>query len=287
MGTHNGTVFGTILKHKGDQTWSDLTTWTAYDTWIRHTDNTNNTAGTANLIATGALGTPLRYQTSIIDLGASKYVYPSIQIGAFGTARITVEYGDASDLSDATTIGTYTTNNDVNGVVATYSILSTVEPGYCDAGTTTVDSTTYNLDYEGFKARYVRVTVFVERFITASTRSETAIRSLLIEFNDDMQTEVLYDIDTSTLTGSAEARVLVPRVVSTITSMQLTAHSEANKKLLPQIVSKANKTIRTLDVNKFQTTAVDATVDVAITGLPEVEESPNGSLDRKQTGVTN
>ena len=283
MGTHNGTVFGTILKHKGDQSWSDLTTWTAYDTWIRHTDNTNNTAGVANSVATGALGTPLRYQTSIIDLGASKYVYPSIQVGPFGTARITVEYGDASDLSDATTIGTYTTNNDVNGVVATYSILSTVEPGYCDAGTTTIDSTTYNLGYEGFKARYVRVTVFVERFITFSTRSETAIRSLLIEFNDDMQIECLYDIDTSTLGGTVEARPLVTRSLDTIVMMQLTAHSEANKKLLPQIVSKPNKTIRVLDVNKFQTTAVDATVDVKMTGLPDVEESANGSVNKVET----
>ena len=113
------------------------------------------------------------------------------------------------------------------------------------------------------------------------------ISSLLIEFNDDMQTEVLYDVDTTPLSGTVEAKVLVPRVVSTVTSMQLTAHSEANKKLLPQIVSKANKTIRVLDVNKFQTTAVNATVDVAITGLPEVEESPTGSLNRKQTGVTN
>tara|TARA_R100000231_G_scaffold28505_1_gene25313 strand:+ start:18281 stop:19144 length:864 start_codon:yes stop_codon:yes gene_type:complete len=287
MGTHNGTVFGTILKHKGDQAWSDLSTWTAYDTWIRHEDNTNNTAGVANLTATGAKGTPLRYQTSIIDLGESKYVYPAIQIGAFGTARITVEYGDASDLSDKTTIGTYTTNNDVNGVVATYSILNHTEPGYSDAGTTTISSTTYNLDYEGFKARYVRITVFVERFLTATQRDATAIRSLLIEFNDDQQTEVLYDVDTSTLSGTVEARVLVPRIVSSITSMQLTAHSEANKKLVPHIVSKANKTIRLLDANTFSTAGVDGTVDVAITGTPEVEESPNGSLDRKQTGVGN
>ena len=280
MGTHNGTVFGTILKHKGDQQWSDLTTWTAYDTWAKYTDTTIETE-------TGAKGTPLRYQTSIIDLGASKYVYPAIEIGAYGTARITVEYGDASDLSDATTIGTYTVDNSATGTVATYSVLNHTEPGYCDAGTTTIASTTYNLDYEGFKARYVRITVFVERFRSPTLRDMTAIRSLLIEFNDDMQTEVLYDVDTSTLTGTVEARVLVPRVVSAVTSMQLTAHSEANKKLLPQIVSKANKTIRTLDVNKFQTTAVDATVDVAITGIPEVEESPNGSLNRKQTGVGN
>ena len=69
MGTHNGTVFGTTLKHKGDNAWSDLTSWTAYTNWTTYTDTTIETA-------TGAKGTPLRYQTSIIDLGASKYVYP-------------------------------------------------------------------------------------------------------------------------------------------------------------------------------------------------------------------
>lgn len=280
MGTHNGTVFQYILKHKGDQTWGDLTTWSAYDRWITYTD-------TSLQSSTGALGSPLRYQTSIIDMGASKYVYPSIQVGAYGTARVTIEYGDASDLSDATTIGTYTTDNDNTGTIATYSVLNHTQAGYCDGGTTTISSTDYTLDYTGFKARYARVTVFVERFRSATLRDMTAIRSLLIEFNEDMQAETLYDVDTSTLSGTVEAREITPRVVSAITSMQLTAHSEANKKLVPQIVSKANKTIRVLDANKFQTTAVDATVDIAITGLPQVEESPRGEIDRKQTGVGN
>ena len=280
MGTHNGTVFGTLLKHSGDQTWSDLTTWTAYDRWIKYTDNTLETA-------TGALGSPLRYQTSIIDIGASKYVYPSIEVGAYGTAKVTIEYGEASDLNDATTIGTYTTNNDVNGVVATYSVLNHTEAGYCDSGTTTISATPYTLDYSGFKARYIRVTVFVERFKSATTRDMTAIRSLLINFNEDMQTETLYDVDTTTLSGTVEAKVITPRVVSAITTMQLTAHSETDKKLVPQIVSKDNKTIRIVDANLFQTEAVDGVVDIAITGLPAVEESPNGSLDRKQTGVGN
>lgn len=280
MGTHNGTVFGTLLKHSGDQTWSDLTTWTAYDRWIKYTDTTLQTT-------TGALGSPLRYQTSIIDLGSSKYVYPSIEVGAYGTAKVTLEYGEASDLSDATVIGTYTIDNTNTGTIATYSVLNHTEAGYCDSGTTTISATPYTLDYSGFKARYIRVTVFVERFRSATTRDMTAIRSLLINFNEDMQTETLYDVDTSTLSGTVEAREIAPRVVSAITTMQLTAHSETDKKLVPQIVSKANKTIRIVDANLFQTEAVDGVLDIAITGLPEVEESPNGSLDRKQTGVGN
>ena len=286
MGTHNGTVLEPYLKHKGDNAWSDLTSWTAYSIWTQYTDTTIEST-------TGFKGTPLRYQTSIIDLGSSKYVYPKIMIGVFGTGRITIEYGDAADLSDATTIGTYTTNNSATGTIATYSMLNHTQAGYCDAGTTTISSTTYTLDYTGFKARYVRVTAFVESIINIriqgsniayNGRGNPVIKSLLIEFHDDMQTEILYDVDTSGLTGSAEARVLVPRSLSTITSLQLTAHSEANKKLVPQIVSKANKTIRVLDANTFNTAAVDATVDVAMTGLPEVEELGNGSIDKIKKG---
>lgn len=287
MGTHNGTVFGTTLKHKGDNAWSDLTSWTAYTNWTTYTDNTNNTAGVANSVATGALGTPLRYQTSIIDLGASKYVYPHIDIGIHGSAKITIEHGDASDLSDKTTIGTYTTNNDVNGVVATYSVLDYTEADYNDGGTTTISSTAHTLDYTGFKARYVRITIFVEKFKSASSRGMPVIKAMLINFKNDLDTEVLYDIDTSTLTGDADARVLVPNNVSTIVSMNLTAHAEANKELVPQIVSKANKTVKVVDANLFQTTGVDGTIDVMLTGLPPVQATPNGGLDKQRTGELN
>ena len=280
MGTHNGTVFGTTLKHKGDNAWSDLTSWTAYTNWTTYTDTTKETA-------TGAKGTPLRYQTSIIDLGASKYVYPHIDIGIHGSAKITIEHGDASNLSDKTTIGTYTIDNSATGTVATYSVLDYTDADYSDGGTGTVSSTGYRLDYTGFKARYVRITIFVEKFKSASIRGMPVIKSMLINFKNDLDTEVLYDIDTSTLTGDADARVLVPNNVSTIVSMNLTAHAEANKELVPQIVSKANKTVKVVDANLFQTTGVDGTIDVMLTGLPSVQPTPNGGLDKQRTGELN
>jgi len=282
MGTHNGFVRGLELEHKGDKTWADYTNWSTWYSWTEHSATTVE-------VKTGAKGRALRYQTSILDLGSSRYVYPEITCQCFGTPRIVVEYGDASDLSDATTQGAYTSNNDEDGssTYQTYNIIDLTTPGYTDD------------DYTGFKARYVRITVYVERFIwfrpivgvgfVSTTLNDNftfgrffpRIFNLNIAFKNDMQTEDQFDIATSGLSGSVEARVLVPTDIETITGIQLTAHSEANKKLVPQIVSKANKTIRVVDANTFSTAAVDATVDVSMTGLPEVQVFENGNIGRR------
>ena len=266
MGTHNGYVVGPQLFHTGDIAWSDLTSgWSAFTNWTTYTSTTIETK-------TGAKGSPLRYQTSIIDLGSNQYVYPNIRIGCTGTARCVIEYhASSSDLSSKSTIGAYTSDNTSSGTYdEVYEVLDYKTPGYTDD------------DYTGFQARYVRVTVYVENFASSTTRGTPSIDSLVIEFKNDMDREDHFDIATSGLTGSAEARVLVPRNLSTLTGIQVTAHSEANKKLVPHIVSKANKTIRVLDANTFDTAAVDATVDVTITGLPNVEVFEDGTIGRTE-----
>jgi len=280
MGIHNGFVTGLNLNHRGDQSWSDHTDWSTWDTWTEYTDTTVE-------IKTGAVGRSLRYQTDILDLGSSRYVYPEITVGCVGTPRIVIEYGDASDLSDATTQGSYTSNNDEDGssVYQTYTILDLLTPGYTDD------------DYTGFKARYVRITVYVERFIWDFPRLPLpflspnvingiytgifgrffpSIFNLNIAFKNDMQTEEQFDVAVS-----GETHTLTTTDIETITGIQMTAHSEANKKLVPQIVSKANKQIRVIDANTFSTAAVDATVDIAMTGLPEVQVYENGNIGRR------
>lgn len=277
MGVHNGYVAGFNLNHKGDKTWADHTDWSTWYSW------TEQTATTVQ-VKTGAKGSALRYQTSIIDLGSSRYVYPEITVDCLGTPRIVIEYGDASDLSDATTQGAYTSNNEENGssVYQTYTILDHTTPGYADD------------DYTGFKARYVRITVYVEKFIWflpilkvpyVSSEFNTnfsfgrffpSIFNLNIAFKNDMQTEEQFDV---AVTG--ETHTLTTTDIETIVGLQMTAHSEANKKLVPQIVSKANKQIRVIDANTFSTAAVDATVDIAMTGLPEVQVYENGNIGRR------
>ena len=277
MGVHNGYVAGFNLNHKGDKTWADHTNWSTWYSW------TEQTATTVE-VKTGAKGSALRYQTSIIDLGSSRYVYPEITVDCLGTPRIVIEYGDASDLSDATTQGAYTSNNEENGssVYQTYTILDHTAPGYADD------------DYTGFKAQYVRITVYVEKFIfkvpTIPVRGIPmsfgvnfpfgrffpSIFNLNIAFKNDMQTEEQFDV---AVTG--ETHTLTTTDIETIVGIQMTAHSEADKKLVPQIVSKANKQIRVVDANTFSTAAVDATVDIAMTGLPEVQVYENGNIGRR------
>lgn len=277
MGVHNGYVAGFNLNHKGDKTWADHTDWSTWSSWTEQTSTTVE-------VKTGAKGSALRYQTSIIDLGSSRYVYPEITVDCLGTPRIVIEYGDASDLSDATTQGAYTSNNEENGssVYQTYTILDHTAPGYADD------------DYTGFKARYVRITVYVEKFIFkvpfipergipmsfdanfSFGRFFPSIFNLNIAFKNDMQTEEQFDV---AVTG--ETHTLTTTDIETIVGIQMTAHSEADKKLVPQIVSKANKQIRVVDANTFSTAAVDATVDIAMTGLPEVQVYENGNIGRR------
>ncbi len=277
MGLHNGYITGLNLNHSGDKTWADHTDWSTWYSW------TEQTATTVE-VKTGAKGSALRYQTSIIDLGSSRYVYPEITVDCLGTPRIVIEYGDASDLSDATTQGAYTSNNEENGssVYQTYTILDHTKPGYADD------------DYTGFKARYVRITVYVEKFLFkvpfipepfipqsfdanfSFGRFFPAIFNLNIAFKNDMQTEDQFDVAVS-----GETHTLTTTDIETIVGIQMTAHSEADKKLVPQIVSKANKQIRVVDANTFSTAAVDATVDIAMTGLPEVQVYENGNIGRR------
>ena len=279
MGTHNGFVRGLELEHKGDATWADHTNWSTWYSWTEHSATTVE-------VKTGAKGKALRYQTSIMDLGSSRYVYPEITCQCFGTPRIVIEYGDASDLSDATTQGGYTSDNDetASSTYETYTILDHTTPGHTDD------------DYTGFKARYVRITVYVERFLWLPIitfprlpfmpdavdsnftfgRFFPRIFNLNIAFKNDMQTEEQFDVAVS-----GETHTLTTTDIETITGIQMTAHSEANKKLVPQIVSKANKQIRVVDANTFSTAAVDATVDITITGLPEVRVFENGNIGRR------
>jgi hypothetical protein len=260
-GTHNGYIEDFKLYHAGNTTWDDLddspiNNWDGWTSWT----NRSNTE-------------PLRYQTNIIDLGSSKYVWPHVKMGITGTGRVVVEYGEASNLSDATTVGAYTNDNTTTGTIQLYSLLDFIQAGYTDD------------DYAGFKARYVRFTVFAENYIRKQLDVDSAtvtyapgqpvIGYLSIELKDEMLVEYQNDIAVS-----GETHTLVPRDVGTITDILITAHSEADKKLIGQIVNKTNKTIRIVDANKFDTAAQTATVDLAIVGFPSIAATVDGGINR-------
>ncbi len=277
MGVHNGYVENGLLKHGGDQAWTDLTSWDAYTKWTGYTS-------TGNQSVSGAKGTPLIYQTETIDLGASKAVFPQIDIGCQGTAKAVIEYGDASDLSDATVLGSYTSTNATNGTGnydETYYILDFVNAGYeqPDKNTTA---------YTGFTARYVRITIFVESFDSATERGEPVLNNLSVNLIDkEFEEEFITVADTSTLSGSVSARVIpTTKTIAPITHIfysDTENTSGTNGKYITKTVSKANKTFKTINLDLFEdTTGMDITnLDIHIVGLPEVEEQESGSIGRK------
>jgi len=281
MGVHNGYVENGDLFHKGDLTWADLeaSSSLSWDEWSKWTTYTS----TGNQSVSGAKGTPLIYQTGTIDIGATKTVYPQITIGCQGTAKVVVEHSANSDMSSATVLGSYTSTNATAGTGnydETYSILDFATSGYevPDKNTTA---------YTGFSNRYVRVTVFVERFASATERGDPVLNNLTVDLIDsDFEQEFITVADTSTLSGSVGARVIP--LTKTIAPVTQVFYSDTlnttgtDGKYITKTVSKANKTFKTINLDLFEdTTGIDTTnLDIHVIGLPAVEEQETGSIAR-------
>lgn len=275
MGVHNGYVENGDLFHNGDITWADLSSWSAYTQWTSYTS-------TGNQSVSGATGTPLRYQTSIIDLGSVKNVFPEIIVGCDGTAKTVIEYSStSSDLSSSTTtVGAYTSDNTVTGTYnQTYGIVDYASSGYSDSA------------YTGFSARYVRVTVFVEKFSSATTRGNPALYNLQVNLKDqELEHEYLFDLNTTDLAGNANARTIpISSRISTpvlgifYSTKYDASTSGANGKYQIHTISKSTPSFAVFDLDKFNDTAgVDLDgIDIHVVGYPEAVETESGSIVRK------
>lgn len=248
------------LTHNGDILWSTYSAWSSYPSWTQHTS-------TSTVAETGATGTPLYFQTEIIDLGSSLTVYPEINYSGQGDVRAVIEFSDNSDLSSASFLGKYTTDNAKDTEIVVYDVLD-----YQDAGYTNEDSST-NSNYSSFTARYVRFTAFVDDFNEASTSRDV---QTLESFNWSLKTDTIQE-QLSDVSVSGDTAALTFSEIGTVLSMNITPHSAANKKLVGQIVNKTNKTIRVVDANSFSVSGVSATVDVSATGVPgRLEASTEG-----------
>jgi hypothetical protein len=288
MGVHNGYVENGDLFHKGDLAWEDLeaSSSLSWDEWLKWTTYTTTTNENATKAKSGAKGTPLIYQTSTIDLGATKTVYPQIDVGCQGTAKVVIEHGNASDLSDATVLGSYTSTNATAGTGfydETYYFLDFVTAGYeqPDKNTTA---------YTGFSARYVRITVFVERFASATERGDPVLNHLTVNLIDsDFEQEFITVANTNTLSGSAAARVIpLTKTIEPITQIFYGHVLDqtglgAFGKYVTKTISKANKTFATFDLDKFEdSTGTDIeNLDIQVIGMPAVEEQESGSIERR------
>ena len=281
-GADSQLITGSILQ-AGDHTWAtlgtDSLTWDSWTQW-----NINRASGST---VGGAKGLPLMYETKTIDLGSSQHVYPEITVGATGTARVVIEHSDNADMSSATVQGVYTTDNTQTGTIATYSVLDYLEPDYTDSESVTISSSTFNLGYTGFKARYINIIVFVENFADADVRGEGSLNQLLSLFKTDRQEEFITVDNTSGLTGTPAARV-IPTNIDTITQvfyshvLDDTNFPNAFGKYVTKTISKANKTFATFDLDRFiDITGVDTTnLDIHVIGLPSVSVDRTGSITR-------
>ncbi len=243
-----------VLTHIGDILWNTSgLTWATYTSWATHSP---------------ATGTPLYYQTAIIDLGSSRTVYPEISYSGDGDIRAVIEYSTtSSDLSSKSFLGKYTTDNAIGSDIVVYDVLD-----YQDAGYTNEDTAT-DSHYTAFTARYLRLTAFVDKFATATTRGIPSLNTFNWSLKTDVISETLEDVSVD-----SDPYTLTFTNIGAIINCQITAHSETNKKLVPQIVNKTNKTIRVVDANSFSVSGVNATVDVSAIGVP-------GNIEASTTGV--
>jgi len=276
MATHNGYVSGGRLLHKGDITWADKTAWSDYTKWIEYTDTSIETE-------TGAKGTPLRFESNIIDLGAVKYVYPVIRVGVDGHQRTVIEYSevDSNMISPKTTIGYYTHNNAIGGAIVTYTVLDYTEPGYTDAGNGVYSSTNYDLGYMGFKARYIRLTTYVEYFDNNNQRQQPILYNVNTEYRHDTVERVLEDA----IPGDFIQPTSTPQHYigantgpdGPLTAVNITPHHNAlYPDTQPVIIEKSGAGVTFAVVDGSGNDIVDWTVDIAMKSLPEIHETPQG-----------
>ncbi len=255
----NGYVENNVLIVDGTATWANLSNgWSTYDSWTQYTGASYG----------GAPGKPLRYQTAIIDFGSVKTVVPRITVGTTGDSLVTIEYSNNADMSSATTVAPYTADNTDTGTLTHFWVLNWCKPGYI-------------AEYSDFTARYVRVTVYVENFNAAGTkRLAPSLNNLYILFENPVyQEEKLYDQDLSTYGGSASARVIPFTLITTLKGLFLSAHKDGSSDVLsPQIVSKANKTVRLLKYNGSSITEADGTIDILAYGTPVIDVFEDGVI---------
>ncbi len=249
----NGTLDTELrtITHHGDVTWANAPTWGNYTSWVTH----NSPA------VGGANGTPLRYQTDIIDLGSNISGFIEVNYNATGTIRVVIETSVNSDMSSATFQSKYTADNTDNGTVETYAFLDYFEEGYCDQS------------YGAFTGRYLRITAFVEQFTSPTQRGVPVLGKFNWEVRTDTVTEQL---DDQSISGNAHT--LTFNKIGVLTNIIITPVQQTNKKLAGEIVSKANKTIRIVDNNAFNVTGQAATADILAKGIA-------GNLSVSPTGI--
>lgn len=253
MATFNGFLdaIKRLIIGIGEGTWDDQTRWDSFTSWTMWGGIISSP-----VIPThgGVDGQPLYYKTDIIDLGSIQDVYIELRYSAEGTIHPVIEYSETdSALTTNTVINAYTDDNTTTGTIQTHTALDYYEEGYC------------SVEWSGFRARYIRLTAFVDNYESADQRAIPILGS----FNWEVKTDTVEEkLNSEAVSGNAHTLSFTR--IGTITNITMTAHSETDKKLVPQLVSKQNATVRVVDANSYSVDGVSATVDVNAEGIPGV-----------------
>ncbi len=250
----NGTYQNGEYFNAGTGTWSALTSG-----WSGFTDWSSNPA-------------QLQY-TKVFDFGISKSVIPTVILNVpEGAAYLTITYGDTLDGGTGEVTG---------GTTMGGSLYFDLD--YCVSG--------YTSDtYTGFTARYAQIDVYATNRNADNTANITAvIQDIVTEFDQRLEHEYFFDVNSSTLAGTAAARTIPVQTLSTpvagITySTKFDAStSAANGKYVIHTVSKSTPsfTVRDLDAFPEDTTGIDHNgIDIDVVGFPTLTATQGGGVGR-------
>jgi hypothetical protein len=127
------------------------------------------------------------------------------------------------------------------------------------------DSTYTELSPGVLNGRYIK---------TKITTAGAWLASINTDINTTPITETHYDLSTSTLSGTVDARVLSTARFSQIQSVVITAGVSETRAIQGQIISNnsGSITFRVIDVDTWAKVAVDANVNIVIVGFPNIVE---------------
>ena len=253
--TPNGIYRNGEYFNPGTGTWADLTSgWSAFTDWSQ---------GPTDLV-----------YAKTFDFGISKPVIPTVAINTFrGAASLQIKYGSGVN-ADNQVVFPYVTSNQGSDL---YLDLDYTISGY-------VADT-----YTGETARYAEVIVTVAARDSAGANITAVLSEVQAEFDQRMEHEYFFDVDSSTLAGSAAARTIpvqtltLPVAGITYSTKYDATTSAANGKYVIHTVSKSTPSFTVRDLDQFpeDTTGVDHDgIDIDVIGFPQLTATQGGGVGR-------
>ena len=166
-----------------------------------------------------------------------------------------------------------------NQTMALYCDLDYFVSGYVEDGT----------EYSGQTARYAEVIVTVAARDSAGNNITAVLSDVLAEFDQRLEHEYFFDVDSSTLAGSAAARTIPVQKLSTpvagiyYSTKYDESTSASNGKYAIHTVSKSTPsfTVRDLDAFPEDTTGIDHDgIDIDVVGFPTLQVTEGGGTGR-------